>query len=242
MKINCDLGEWQSDEAQWMPWIDWANVACGGHAGDLDSIRKTVRLAKDNGLSIGAHPSYPDREHFGRVTLSISESELIETLIEQLSCIQTICNEESVALHHIKAHGALYHEVMRDLATATALLEATLQVTDCRKWVVSASAPMLNHFSEWAEANGIHLFKEAFADRLYTAEGLLVSRFEADAMLEDSIHIENQLQQLIKSSQVRTNEGRWLSIDAQTICVHGDHSPSLEALKSYRTSLGREPS
>ncbi|HET8736984.1 MAG TPA: LamB/YcsF family protein, partial [Pricia sp.] len=170
--INCDVGEGADNEAQLFPLISSCNIACGGHAGDVDSMERVVRLAKKYQVKVGAHPSYPDRANFGRSAMAISPESLIHSIREQVSTLTAILQKEGIGLHHIKAHGALYHEIAKNTAQA----ENFLQAASVFGKDILIYAPYASTIGKKAIEHGFSTAREAFADRNYKADLSLVSR------------------------------------------------------------------
>jgi UPF0271 protein len=222
--INCDLGECLSPnpDEQIMPLIDQASIACGGHAGDIESMTRTVQLAKQYHVQIGAHPSYPDKANFGRMSQHYEASALFELLYKQVAQLNDICLKQEVVMSYIKPHGALYHDMMRDpdtLAVMALVLEAFSQPL-CL--IVEAGADT-NHIRDFVKSRHHQLIFEAFADRAYH-NNQLVPRSEKGAMLIQTAAIIEQYQLLSTTS----------ALNVDTVCFHSDHPFSIEALKRIK--------
>ena len=224
--LNADLGEGIGDDKNLMPLIQACNIACGGHAGNPFEIQKTIALAKKHKVLIGAHPSYPDREFFGRRSLKINATELYQNLTAQLKLL--LNNLAGEKLHHIKPHGALYHDCANHTASATLFLEV---VEKCCPEAIIITSPQ-SILGTLAEKKGYSVWREAFLDRAYEANGQLVSRLQKGAILGTIEAISNRLNNLIQNNGVYTIDGEWISIKADTLCVHGDHPYAAENLKS----------
>lgn len=184
IELSCDLGEasdetWRAVERGLWLLIDAANVACGGHAGDDDSMREAARLAAERGIILGAHPSYPDRENFGRRSMTMEPRELRKALIHQMSAFARIAEGQGVALQRIKAHGALYNDAHRERALAEVLVDAVAAIDES----ISIVAGDTSQMALVAREHGMHVIREAFADRRYMPDGSLVSRKDSDALL-----------------------------------------------------------
>ncbi|WNO08753.1 5-oxoprolinase subunit PxpA [Teredinibacter sp. KSP-S5-2] len=233
MKLNCDLGEGLPDiDTAVMPYIDMANIACGGHTGDFDSMTETARLAQKYKVIIGAHPSYPDRENFGRHSLNIAESELADSLIKQISDLNNACTKVNAQVSYIKPHGALYN----DLIHKQNLLKLLIEIADSFSLKLMLMAhPKLN-----ALKNSNILF-EAFADRAYTDEGELVSRQYAHAVHQDINQVYEQASNLSQRHGLYTESGKWIEVDAESLCVHSDSLGAVEMIKSIRQKLKKTP-
>lgn len=218
-RINCDLGECLSPDpdATIMPLIDQASIACGGHVGDIDSMTKTVALAAQYGVEIGAHPSYPDKAHFGRKVIDISELDLFESVLQQVTELMHICQQQGATLHYLKPHGALYHQTMKTESVFKLLAQVIKQVSPSMSLMVQADVNS-NQVKKWAEQQQIQLQFEAFADRKY-AGVKLVSRNQPDAVLSNPKAIISQYQRFSEQQQI------------DSICFHSDHEPSVQALQ-----------
>ena len=222
MKLNCDLGEGAGIEQAVMPFIDQASIACGVHAGDLDLIGQTMALAQQHGVSIGAHPGYPDREHFGRVSMNLSPEEINTLVAQQLEGIT-----QMGAVDYVKPHGALYHDMMRDKKVLPAIQSAI----GGRKLMVQALPGGKN------EGEGV-IF-EAFADRRYVDSGELLSRNEERSLLSEDETLE-QVRLLVEEGIVRTISGKRLELQAQSLCVHGDNPAGVGVVPLIRKILDND--
>ncbi|MDG2077002.1 MAG: 5-oxoprolinase subunit PxpA [Arenicellales bacterium] len=222
MKLNCDLGEGAGIEQAVMPFIDQASIACGVHAGDLDLIGQTMALAQQHGVSIGAHPGYPDREHFGRVSMNLSPEEINTLVAQQLEGIT-----QMGAVDYVKPHGALYHDMMRDKKVLSAIQLAI----GGRKLMVQALPGGKN------EGEGV-IF-EAFADRRYVDSGELLSRNEERSLLSEDETLE-QVRLLVEEGIVRTISGKRLELQAQSLCVHGDNPAGVGVVPLIRKILDND--
>jgi UPF0271 protein len=230
IELSADLGEGTDDRPIW-PMIDAANVACGGHAGDETSMRQAAQTAARLGVVLGAHPSYPDRQNFGRKTMVIDSVELRESLAGQIGALRAIAAREGVRLDRVKAHGALYNEAHRDRALANVLVEAIRDVDPTLALVASARSQM----AVAAKETGLRLIREAFADRRYRPDGSLVPRGERDALLSVAEAVE-QAESLVRERVVDAR-GHRLLIDFDTICIHSDMEQAVERLQAIRQRL-----
>lgn len=230
--INCDLGEkCDGSDLVLMPWLDLANVACGGHAGDEKTIRRAVIEAKNHSVRLGAHPGYPDKERFGRVSLDLSLDDLTKSLIAQLEDIQRISNEEGMEVTYVKPHGALYHDLMGSHEILRAVIAAIRETTRARSLMISATHPKRWQVTEAAECLGFSLILEAFCDRAYQADGQLLGRSHPNSLLSVPDDIFNRFRDLSEKEGVWNCEGEWMTLKADTVCVHGDNPAALDALK-----------
>lgn len=226
--LSADLGEGAPDEPEIWPLITSANVACGGHYGDVDSMTHAVRRARELGVRIGAHPSYPDRANFGRKSMSMPPDALRATLIEQIKSLLDIAGP----LHHVKPHGALYNDAHKDRALAEIVIEAIRSVDERLPIVCSDASQM----AAAARAAGTPVIREAFADRGYNADGSLVARSEAGSLLGvDEAAAQAVL--LANEAAVIARDGTRITISFDTICVHADMEHAVERLRAIRAAL-----
>lgn len=236
MRLNCDMGEGMAFDAEIMPLIDMANLACGAHAGDEALMRANVRLAKKHGVMIGAHPAYPDRENFGRVSMQIVPERLKQLLHEQIERLDRICRDEGVTLSYVKPHGALYNDMMRDEETAVAVMET---ITSCRSdlQLMVLSTPDNGRYRSLSQKYGVALLYELFADRNYTNQGYLQPRSEPQAVIHDVDQIVERIVSYGDTGVLRSIGGKSLRLEGDTLCVHGDNEASLAIIKALRDAL-----
>ena len=221
--LNCDMGE--SPEAiadgtqeELLRSITSANVACGGHAGDAETMRITIQQAIRHGVAIGAHPGYPDRENFGRTELKMSPQDVADSVYEQVRALAQVAEEWGAQVVHVKPHGALYNQAVRNRELAQAIAEG---VARCRREVVLvglAGSPMLDVFRE----AGFAVAAEAFADRRYEPDGTLRSRKFEDALIRDPEMAARQALGMVERGLVTASDGTDVALEPQTICIHGD--------------------
>ncbi|MDP9362315.1 MAG: LamB/YcsF family protein [Acidobacteriota bacterium] len=226
--LSADLGEGGPDEPEIWPLITSANVACGGHYGDADSMSHAARRARELGTRVGAHPSYPDREHFGRKSMSMAPEALRATLIEQISTLRGIAGK----LHHVKPHGALYNDAHNDRALAEIVIDSIRAVDPALPIVCSDSSQM----AAAARAAGTPVVREAFADRRYNADGSLVARSEPRSLL-DVAEAAAQAAMLANEGVVIASDGTRITIPFDTICIHADMEHAVERLRAIRKVL-----
>ena len=234
--INADVGEGIGNEAQLMPLISSCNIACGGHAGDDDTMIKVIELAKDHGVKIGAHPSFPDKENFGRVAMEMPYTALFKSLEDQVCRLIRHLDEAHVSLHHIKPHGALYNLAAKNRDLATVIVELIKSFA----FPVYLYVPYKSVIAELAIKNNIPIIYEAFADRNYNDDLSLVSRNESNALIHDSEDLFNHVFGMVKHKRVKTILGKQIPIQAHTFCVHGDNPEAVKLLKSLRRRLEDE--
>jgi len=237
MKLNCDLGEsfgaWKMGlDEHVMPHIDMANIACGFHAGDSDVIANTLVLAKHNDVEIGAHPSYPDKQGFGRRSIALSKDELTNCLHYQIAAIEGMAKVHGLTLSYVKPHGALYNDMMADDAILHTVMGAIARYSPLLKLMILATAKAQEH-KQLATQYGITLILEAFADRQYTDEGQLVSRNIAGSV-HNKVAILAQVNQLLIDGTVTTNSGNKVTLNADSLCVHGDNADGIALIKDIK--------
>lgn len=234
--INCDLGEGIENEELLMPFISSCNIACGGHYGDEKSIRKTIELALKKNVKIGAHPSFPDRENFGRKVINITPENLKEHLKSQLNLISSQLTRLHGKLHHIKAHGALYNLIAKDRETANVYLDAIEECTES----VYLYLPYNSVVDILAKERNFKVKYEVFADRNYNNDLSLVSRTSDNALLIDPEKVINHVLFMIHNKAVKTIEKKSISITADTFCIHGDNKNALMILRELTDELKKQ--
>lgn len=240
MKLNCDLGEsfgaWTMGmDADVMSLIDMANVACGFHASDPLIMAKTVRMACEHEVTIGAHPAYPDLVGFGRRSMACTPDELHALLIYQIGALDGLCRAQGTRVNYVKPHGALYNDMMRDPVILETVLKAGHDYGDVSV-MIAANAQRADH-ERLAETLGVNLLFEVFADRAYDDAGNLVSRSVPGSVFHDSDSIVAQAVSFARDHGVKTQSGRWLGLQADTICIHGDNAESVAAATAVRDAL-----
>ena len=221
--INCDMGEGMDNDAALMPYISSANIACGYHAGNLDTIKKTIELALAHDVAIGAHPSYNDRENFGRLSQAISLIELAELIGEQLYIFEKITDQMGCKIHHVKLHGALYNDCAKD-AMSSKIVAQTIQAIDPSIQLYGLSG---SYSIQEAKAIGLQCIQEAFADRTYQANGQLTPRHMDRAIIEAPTEATQQVLSMIFDQNITALDGTTIEVKADTICIHGDHTAAL---------------
>jgi UPF0271 protein len=239
--LNCDMGEsfgsWTMGlDAEVMPFIDCANIACGFHAGDPGIMRKTVALAVAHGVTIGAHPAYPDLVGFGRRSMACSAEEVRDLLLYQMGALEGICRAQGTRVAYIKPHGALYNDMMADPRTLRAVLEAVVAYDQQLPLMLMATADDSEAVALGREY-GVTLWFEAFADRAYDPNGRLVSRRLPGAVHHDPARIVEQALRLARGEALTASDGSPVLLKAQTLCVHGDNDSSVAAVRQIRQAL-----
>ncbi len=233
VKINSDLGEGTGIEKDIMPYLTSCSIACGGHTGDKSTMKNTILIAKKHGVKVGAHPSYPDKENFGRKKISISKSDLISSLKNQINELNEICNAHSIALDHIKLHGALYNFSVVDVDTASTIVELMKNNYPDKILYV----PYGSLISELALEKNIKINYEVFLDRNYNDDLSLVSRSKNNSMILDHNKMLNRLKNVIIYNKIQTVNGNYKKIIGDTFCVHGDSPKMSVIIKSLFADL-----
>ncbi len=239
--LSCDLGEASTREEQavedalW-PLIGAGNVACGGHAGDEETMTHAVLQAKQFGVVLGAHPSYPDREHFGRRSMEIAPEDLKVALTLQLRTLQEIALAEGLRLGRVKPHGALYNDLHANQGMAHAVVEAIRDVGEGIAVVATASSA----FAEAARSFGLPVIPEAFADRRYRGDGSLVPRGEEGSLLLDVDEAADQAVRLARDGKAMAADGREIEVPFSTLCIHGDMPDAVPRVRRILTRLEEE--
>ena len=239
--LNCDMGEsfgaWQmGDDGQVMPLIDQANLACGFHAGDPLTMQRSVALAVQCGVQIGAHPSYPDLQGFGRRHMRCSAEELEALLIYQLGALQAFCQVAGAQLAYVKPHGALYHDLLQDEALLAAALRACARYRQGLPLMLLARTDN-SSVQRLADVVGVPLLFEAFADRAYLPDGRLVPRGQPDAVHAGAERTISQGVAIARGQAFADSSGQPLQLQADSLCVHGDNPHALAALRRLRAAL-----
>lgn len=230
--INCDLGEGGENDTKLMPLISACNIACGGHAGTVETMQQTVDLAMEHKVEIGAHPSYPDKENFGRVSLKIAPEELKRSLVAQILSLKQITEAEGARLHHVKPHGALYNDAQKDENVAGIIVDALDEFDQ----VLPIYAPENSVIAEKAKGRREVIF-EAFADRNYEPDHSLVSRQKSNALITQKEEVYKHLLQMVSERKIICINGEQIECHASTFCLHSDTPNSVEILKYLHDQL-----
>lgn len=226
--INCDLGEGFPNDAELMSFISSANIACGYHAGDDDTIKRTIDLCLIEEVAIGAHPGFNDKANFGRMNLKFSDCELYDLVAEQIVLMQDHCRREGCLLHHVKPHGALYNMAAAD-ETMSYIIASVIKELDASLYLYGLSN---SHLIKEAKKLGIQTVSEVFADRRYLSDGTLMPRSNSNALIEKTDDALNQCLQMIKQKKVIASDNTIVDIEADTICIHGDGEHAVELAKA----------
>lgn len=231
--LNCDMGEGIGNDELIMPCITSANIACGYHAGDENTMHQTILLAQKYKVNIGAHPSFFDRQNFGRTEIKSSLEEVYELVFKQIRILQKIAADNNAALNHIKPHGALYNMAAKNSVLARSIAQA---VKDSDENLVLFGLSNSFLISE-AKAIGLKTASEVFADRTYQDDGNLTPRAQPNAFIVDTDEVIQQVLMMIKYGKVKTVSGKEILIVAETICIHGDKENAVEFAKTIRALL-----
>lgn len=231
--INCDMGEGMGNEESLMPFIRSANIACGYHAGDAATMHTTAELAIQYGVAIGAHPSFPDREHFGRTAMQLPLTEVYDMVSQQLYGLQEIVKKLGAVMQHVKPHGALYNMAAADAALAATIARAVKDF-DSRLVLFGLSGSCA---VREAQAIGLTAMHEVFADRTYRDDGSLTPRTDSAAMLTSAPAAVGQVLQMIREQQVTTTSGKQIPVTADTVCIHGDGPHAVELARAIHSAI-----
>lgn len=221
--LNADLGEGGDYDHELLTLVSSANISCGAHAGSEADIRAALQSAKQLGVRIGAHPSFPDRDNMGRKVMAMPARQLRKSLLGQLSWLQQLASDASATIHFVKPHGALYNLAAQDLTVATRVA-STISAFDNSLTLVGLAGSQLLRAGRDA---GLGICAEAFVDRAYQADGSLLPRAHAGAVIEDTEQAMQQALDIITGQHVRTHEGRMIPMVADTLCIHGDTPQAL---------------
>ncbi len=238
MDINCDMGEIprllkDNVYSDLMDHVTSINLACGGHAGDLSMMRELVRIAKRKNVRIGAHPSYPDRENFGRLVLEMDSEELLRSICDQVRSLISVAEEESVSISHIKPHGALYDQAAKDAHLARVIGSAVDRVEPDLDIICLSGSSMVRILEDM----GLKVVQEAFADRTYERDGGLRDRRSDRALITDPQKAADQARSIIEDKKIITFDGSEISVQAQTLCIHSDTPNAIAIAQEVRLVL-----
>jgi len=242
--LNCDIGEsygaWTMGmDAEVMPFIDCANVACGFHAGDPSVMRETVSLALANDVTIGAHPAYPDLVGFGRRSMACSPQEIHDLLHYQIGALDGICRAQGGRVHYVKPHGAMYNDMMANPVQLRAVIEGIARY-DAKLPLMLLAMRDNSAAQAIADEFGVQLWFEAFADRGYDAQGRLMPRQQPNAVHHDPEIIIAQAMTLARGEPLIASDGTALRLTPHTLCVHGDNASSIAAVQRIRQALDEQ--
>lgn len=227
------MGEGCGNDDELMKYISSTNVACGFHAGDVHTMKRTVELAIENSVAIGAHPSYPDRENFGRTNMQLPPKEVYEIVGEQIAALAEIATGSGAKLNHVKPHGALYNQAAKDIELAAAIAQAVRDFDiDLIFYGLSGSVSI----SE-ALKHGLKTASEVFADRTYQNDGSLTPRTMSNALINDPERSATQVLDMVKYGRVRTVDAVMIKVVADTICIHGDGEHAVQFARTMDRAL-----
>jgi UPF0271 protein len=230
--FNCDLGE-GDDDAALMPYLSSASIACGWHAGDAPTMRRAVALCLQHGVAIGAHPSWPDREGFGRREQEHAPAQAYAFVLYQVGALAGLARAAGAALHHVKPHGALYNQAARDPALADAVARAVRDFDPGLVLYGLAGSAL----TAAGAGRGRRVAHEAFAERRYEADGRLTPRSQPDAVIHDVDLAAQQVAQMLRAGRVTARDGREVAVRADTVCLHGDRPDAPAFAAALRASI-----
>ena len=231
--FNCDLGEGMGNDEAIMPFISSANIACGFHAGDEDTMKQTVELCSKYNVAIGAHPSYPDKENFGRTNMNLPAEEIYSIVLQQVQSLSAIVKSSGKRLQHVKPHGALYNMAAKDSNIANAITNA---IKDFDSTLLLFGLPN-SEMEKTALGCGINFIGEAFADRTYQPDGSLTLRTLPNALIEEETKAIEQVMQIVKNKTVTCANGEIILLKADTICIHGDGKHAIQFAEALHSKL-----
>lgn len=231
--LNADLGEGCASDAALLQLVSSANIACGFHAGDAQTMLASVREALKNGVAIGAHPSFPDRENFGRTAMTLPPETVYGQTLYQIGALAAIARAEGGVMRHVKPHGMLYNQAAKDPQLADAIARAVHACDPSLILVGLAGSELIRA----GEHYGLTTRQEVFADRGYQADGSLVPRTQSGALVEDEEHALAQTLGMVESGRVKSITGEWANVVAQTVCIHGDGEHALAFARRLRAAF-----
>ena len=238
ININCDLGEKSKfhsieNDPELLNIVNSANIACGYHAGDSETMELVIKISKDNGVSIGAHPSFNDLENFGRKRINLNSSEIKKLIIEQYEILQTIAQKHNESVSHIKPHGALNNMACEDLELANILANTIYGIDKNIIYLVPTGSKM----EIAAKKLNMKIACEIFADRNYEDDGNLVSRSKPNALITDPEVAKKHVFTMVKNQSLNCLSGKQISCEIDSVCIHGDNISSLNTAKSIKDDL-----
>ena len=234
--INCDMGEGLGNDEMLMRFITSANIACGYHAGDIETMQKTIALAVRYKVKIGAHPGYDDKENFGRTEMELDEKEIYQLVTKQLEDMQHQVHLQKAKLHHVKAHGALYNMAAKDATIARSIARA---VADFDKSLFLYGLSNSEMIAEGKRA-GLKTVSEVFADRTYRSDGTLTPRADSNALIRSEREAVEQALRMVQEQMVISADGEFVNVEAETICIHGDGKYAVEFARALRDVFLRQ--
>lgn len=235
LDLNADLGEGAGHDAELLALVTSASIACGFHAGNAAMMHASVLAARDAGVAVGAHPSFEDRENFGRREVKISPEDTFAIVAYQIGAFGAIASSAGVRPQHVKPHGALYNLAARDEAVGDAIARAVAAVDSS----LLVFAPGESALARAAENHGLRVVREVFADRNYLSDGSLVPRSRPDAVLRDAVEAAQRVVRMLSNGKVRTIDGSDVSVRADTVCIHGDTPEAVGFARAVRLRLAQ---
>lgn len=234
--LNADLGEGAGHDDELLRLVSSASIACGFHAGDPISILASIRAARERGVAVGAHPSFADRENFGRTEVALPAADVFANVAYQLGAFHALATAAGARVNHVKAHGALYNMAVRDEKLAEAIAQAVLAIGSS----VLLFAPGGSALERAAQSAKLRVVREVFADRNYLADGSLVPRTRPDALLHDPEEAAGRVLRMLREGVVRSVDGQDVEVSAETICLHGDTPGAVAFARALRSRLEEE--
>ena len=234
--LNADLGEGCANDHALLQLVSSANIACGFHAGDAQTMRQSVLWAMEYGVAIGAHPSFPDRENFGRTAMQLPPETVYAQVVYQLGALAAIVKAEGGVMQHVKPHGMLYNQAAVDPLLADAIAKAVKAVDSSLRLVGLAGSELIRA----GERAGLVSRQEVFADRRYQGDGTLVPRSQPDALIESDELALSQTLAMVQRQQVQARDSSWVAVQADTVCVHGDGAHALDFARRLRHSFQQQ--
>jgi len=238
ININCDLGEKSKhhsneNDPALLEIVNSANVACGYHAGDKETMREVIKISKNRGVSIGAHPSFNDPDNFGRERMNLSENEIRKLIIDQYEILQKIAQENNENVTHMKPHGALNNMACEDIELATILAKVIYEIDKDLIYLVPTGSKM----EKAAKSLNMKIACEIFADRNYEDDGNLVSRKKPHALITDPEQAKKHVLSMVQNQAINCHSGKQIPCEIDSVCIHGDNESSLATAKSIRDNL-----
>lgn len=236
MDINCDMGEGIGNEELLMPFINSANIACGYHAGNEATMQQVIDLCLEHNVHIGAHPSFLDRQNFGRTEMHLPASEIYQLVTDQLEMLNNIITKKGGKMHHVKPHGALYNMAAKDAVLAKAIALAVKDFDSSLIYYGLSGSVMITEAADL----GLQTANEVFADRTYQPDGTLTPRSLPDALVGNTDDAVKQVVRFVKENKVITVTGEEIHVKADTICIHGDGKHAVEFAKAIYQKLNEK--
>ena len=233
MDINCDMGEGTGNDEALLPFINTASIACGFHAGDETTMEQSILLGLKYGINIGAHPSFPDREHFGRTAMHFTPAEIYQIVTQQLQLIANIAQQQGAKLFHVKPHGALYNMAAKDAILAGVIAKAVYDVDASLVFYGLSESVMIDE----AAKLGLPTANEVFADRTYQSDGSLTARSLTNALLTNTADVVKQVKGFVAENKVMAVTGEKILLKADTVCIHGDGPHALAFAKAIHQCI-----